>query len=112
MLRRIQLGKTPAYFIMIYNLSCKLKDYIKASEDDIEISKHVLQYYLLGIRNPNDLYERWVLCKLYAIANTYKNLKFRESRGSVDSNILGYLTYCAGQSVYLSLIVYSSRIHT
>jgi hypothetical protein len=83
MLRRIQLGKTPAYFMTIFNLFCKLKDYIKASQDDVEISRHVLEYYLLSITNANDLYECWVFCKLLnAIVSIYRSLRFKELRSS------------------------------
>ena len=83
MLRRIQLGKTPPYFITTFNLFCKLKDYIHASQDDVEVSRHVLEYYLLNITNLNDLFECWVFCKLLdAIINIYKSLRFEESHSS------------------------------
>jgi hypothetical protein len=83
MLKRIQLERTPMYYMAIFNLFYKLKDYVKASQDELEVSKHVLQYYLLSLDNPNDLYECWVFCKvLDAIVDTYKNLKFKESTRS------------------------------
>ena len=87
MLKRIQQGKTPKYFVKVFSLYHKWKHYIMVSSKDEEIAKNVLQYHFMQLNDLNDLYECWIFCKiLYAIAKTH-NLKFRQihsSRGLVD----------------------------
>jgi hypothetical protein len=80
MLKRIKQGKAPKYFAEVFSLYHRWKYYIIVSSKDEEIAKNVLQYHFMKLKDPNDLYECWIFCKiLYAIAQIH-NLRFREIR--------------------------------
>jgi hypothetical protein len=87
MIKRIQSGRTPLYFIKIYNLFYKWKYYSILSLNDSDVVKDVLQYHFMKLKDENDLYECWIFCKiLYALSNTY-DLKFVEVNSSQTTKV-------------------------
>jgi hypothetical protein len=106
MLKRIQQGKTPRYFVKVFSLFQKWRHYIMVSSKDEEIAKNVLQYHFMNLSDQNDLFECWIFCKiLYAIAQMH-TLKFSE----VHSSRGGLVDFKANDDLFH--IIYQARYDT
>jgi len=106
MLKRIQQGKTPRYFVKVFSLYQKWRHYIMVSSKDEEIAKNVLQYHFMNLSDQNDLFECWIFCKiLYAIAQMH-TLKFSE----VHSSRGGLVDFKANDDLFH--IIYQARYDT